>query len=168
MKLLSKKQIEVFVQEEVEKKIKSLLETQKKEENKIQLYYLKSFLNKLVICISNEIENVVVGYAQDITFITQAQKPLLIVYDIIQKKEIVPMGIILNYTEQKFDALNSLDPNQRISIFFNQTSDYIVDKSSTKKSAILPPTIWKSKIQQAILDWNSELLQETISKKIKP
>jgi hypothetical protein len=171
MKLISEKQIEILVKEEVEKKIKSILEEKNKEKNKIKLYSLKSFLNKLVICISNEMENVIVGYAKDITFITQAQQPTLIVYDIIQKKEIIPMGIIMNYTEQKFDALNSLEPNQRIAIFFNQTSDYIVDKSATKTSDILSPDIWKIKIQQAISDWNLEQLQNSkdiISKKIKP
>lgn len=165
MKLLSETQIQTLIDIESKKKINDFIEKEKKQKNKAELYSLQLFLNKLVICVSNEMENVLVGYGKDITFITKSLTPKLIVYDLIEKKDVIPMGVIMNYSEQKFDALNSLDPNQRIAIFFNQFDENSIDKSSTKTSNILPANIWKQKVQLSIQEFFNQLNHSSSSQK---
>jgi hypothetical protein len=111
---------------------------------------LEEFLGKPVICLSNEIQNLTVGIGKEITFLTQAQQPFLVVEDIVNKTEILPMGIIFAYTKQKFDALNQIEPNARIALFYNRLEDYEVNKEATQVEEILPTHEWARKVQMAL------------------
>lgn len=117
---------------------------------------LEMKIGKLVIVVSNEIDNVIVGAAKSIEKITQAQTPMLIVEDIITKKEIMPFGKIFDYSEQKFNALNKLDPNERIAIMYNCYGYHKVDKTSSQKTIPEDPIIWASKIEIAVNDWKKD------------
>jgi hypothetical protein len=107
-----------------------------------------------VICASNEVENITVGYGKEIIHVTKANTPILIVYDIVDKKEIMPMSKIFDYTEQKFCALNKLEPNERISILYD-FGDSIVDKKPRDGDIVYPPEVWAEKVKNAISEWKS-------------
>jgi hypothetical protein len=145
--LIAKAKEEVF---QLWKKRDEEREQQKKE---CELSVLKMKLGKLVISVSNEISNVTVGVAKDIIFISQAQQPYLVIQDIITGEELVPMGTMWDYTEQKFDALNKLEPNERISIIYNKLGYHYVDKSPTQKTIPEESEIWGNKVKKAVELW---------------
>ncbi len=145
--VIAKAKQEVF---ELWKKRDEEREQQKKD---CELIDLKMKLGKLVISVSNEISNVTVGVAKDIIFISQAQQPYLVIQDIITGEELVPLGTLFDYTEQKFDALNKLEPNERISIIYNKLGYYHVDKTPTQKVIPETPEIWSKKVKQAVELW---------------
>ncbi len=138
---------EVYTQWNNEKKFRQ------EDLEKMKLFELEENLGKLVICVSNEIQNVTVGYGKEIQFITQAQQPMLIVHDIVNNCEIMPFGIVFKYTEQKFNALNKLEPNERIAILYNKSSDHYVDKSSSQTDEVIDSEIWAEKVKCAIKVW---------------
>lgn len=123
--------------------------------DKMNLFELEKHIGKLVICISNEIQNVTVGYGKEIQFITQTKQPMLVVHDIINDCEIMPFGIVFKYTEQKFDALNKLEPNERIAILYNKSSEHYIDKSSSQRDKIIEAELWAEKVKSAIKAWKN-------------
>ncbi len=151
--VIAKAKQEVF---ELWKKRDEEREQQKKE---CELTELKMKLGKLVISVSNEISNVTVGVAKDIIFISQAQQPYLVITDIITSEELVPMGTLFDYTEQKFDALNKLEPNERISIIYNKLGYYHVDKTPTQKIIPESPDVWSKKVKEAVENWKINNLE---------
>ncbi len=119
-------------------------------------FELEEHLGKLVICLSNEIENLTVGYGKEIQYITQAQDPVLIVHDIVRNEDVMILGIVFNYTEQKFHALNRLDANERISLFYGRLADEHIDKTSTKVEDPMPYEQWNEKVQEAIKKFQAQ------------
>ncbi len=129
-------------------------EKQKEEENKrIKVFQLEEHLGNLVICVSNEIQNVTVGYGKELIYITQAKQPQLVVHDIVNDCEIMPFGIVFAYTEQKFKALNSLEPNERIAILYNRDAEHEIDKSSSQTDVVIDSELWSKKVKSAIQKW---------------
>lgn len=126
---------------------------------------LETYLNELVICVSNEVSNFTVGYAKEICHITQAKIPMLVVYDIVNKREVMPMGRIYGYTEQLFNALNKLEPNERIAVLYEFDGE--VNKTPRDGEIIYPPEVWAEKVKTAIADWQKEN-EPNKTKKIKP
>lgn len=115
---------------------------------------LESFLDKIVICVSNEPANVMVGFAKGIEYITNANNPVLLVQDLVTKELVIPMGKVFHYTKQRFDALNSLEPNARISLFYDNCFEGTVDK-------IVPDNIvsseeWLKIVEQSLKMWFEE------------
>jgi hypothetical protein len=148
-KLIEKTKHEIiakFKKEEEEKNI---------ENKKFKVFELEEMLGKLVISVSNEIENPIVGYGKEIIFITKAQMPILVIHDIVKNVDIVPLGVLFAYTEQKFDALNQLDANARIAIIYSRQEEYIVEKSKTQTEELIDSDIWKNKVKKAIEIFNT-------------
>ena len=127
--------------------------------NEIELIELQELIGQLVICVSNECENITVGYGKEITFLTKAQQPFLIVHDLIAKKDILPLGKIFVYTEQKFDALNNMDANARIALIYNPRSDVTVDKNEGS-DYMYPAAEWKKKVDVAISEYMSNFTHQ--------
>ncbi|NCQ51919.1 hypothetical protein GW796_08505 [archaeon] len=94
-KKIDEAKAEVYVEWAESKRQEDL---RKKECKEIELQ-LK--LNTLVICVSNEIENITVGVATKIIHITKAMEPQLIVFDLVKKKEIMPFGVIFDIDVRK-------------------------------------------------------------------
>lgn len=115
---------------------------------------MELFLNKLVICVSNEISNVRVGFAKEITYITQSQVPMLVVQDIVSKELVMPFGKVFNYTKQKFDALNSLDPNARLAILYENCFEGDVHKNGTE--GLVEPEKWADIVNASLKVWFNE------------
>lgn len=126
----------------------------------------ETYLNKLVICVSNEVQNITVGYGKEIIHVTKAKVPMLVVYDIVDKKEIMPMGRIYDYSDQKFNALNKLEPNERIAILY-KFDEEVVDKKLRDGEILYPPEVWAEKVKVAIEKWKQEQT-DMKPKKIKP
>jgi len=106
------------------------------------------FVGSLVICISKELENPKVGVVTEVTRANHSHIPLLMVYDIVTKEKFIPDGVVFSHTEQKFDALNNIEPNARIALFFHRIDGNIVKKQATK--IILTPEEWKKKVNLSI------------------
>lgn len=117
---------------------------------------LELHLNQLVICVSNEVENLTVGYAKEIIYITKAKQPMLVVHDIVNKKEFFPFGTIFAYSEQKFNALNRLAPNERIAIIFNRLGTNTMEKTASDGDVIYPSEVWREKVADAVELWSRE------------
>ncbi len=137
-----------------------------KIEKSLKEIELEEYLGKLVICVSNELDNVKVGYGKEIVFITQAKTPMLIVYDLVDKKATMPLSKMYSYTDQRFNALNKLDPNERISIVYEAFfGDETVDKKLIDGRVIYPAEEWAEKVNVAIEEWKQA---NKVVKKIKP
>lgn len=122
--------------------------------NKCEANRLESLVGNLVIVVSNEPSNVMVAFAKGVDFITQAQSPVLVVQDLVTKKEYIAFGKTFLYTKQKFDALNSLEPNARIAILFDSYLEGDVKKVLPEN--ILTPEEWKNKVEESIKIWFRE------------
>lgn len=121
----------------------------------IKVIELSELVGKLVISVSNEIQNVSVGVGKEIIFITQAQEPRLVVHDLVKKVDLLPMGKIFAYTKQKFDALNKLDANERIAIIYNANDEHCVDKSATQIEELFEPKVWEEMVEKEIAIWKN-------------
>lgn len=117
---------------------------------------LEMKLGKLVIYVSNEIDNVKVGIAKSIELISKANQPYLVIQDIISGEEVIPLGTIFDYSEQKFNALNKLDPNERIAIIYNKLGYHYVDKSSSQTVTPENAEIWGQKVLAAVKNWKEQ------------
>ncbi len=128
-------------------------EQRKKE---IDVLVLSEHIGKLVICVSNEIENITVGYGKEIIFLTKSQQPFLVVHDIVNDCEVVPFGKIFAYTEQKFDALNMMDHNARIAILYSADGTHHVSKEESQRGVPLDSLDWNLKVKTAVANWLSK------------
>ena len=116
---------------------------------------LEIYLGKPVICVSNEFENISVGIGQEVAYLKEDNKPVLIVYDLIRKEEIIPFGMIFAYTEQKFDALNNLTPDQRSAILFEKDSTKDVALKPYPNQKIFNPLEWKRMVTMELYNWHT-------------
>lgn len=122
--------------------------------NQLEFFKLQALLNTLVICVSNEVSNVTVGFAKSIDFITQSNRPVLVVQDIVTKELAIPFGKVFSYTKQKFDALNSLGPNDRIAILYENYFEGTVNKSTDKH--VYTSEEWAKIVNNSLKLWFNE------------
>ncbi len=118
--------------------------------NMIRQYELEMFVGKLIILVPNEMENLRVGFGLKIEYITQGNNPVLEYYDIMKQEKFICMGKVFTFTEQKFNGLNKLEPNERIAVFYFDTANNAVDKNATRKEEIEDNQVWAEKVFRAI------------------
>lgn len=111
---------------------------------------LESQIGKLLICISDQYENPRVCVGVEVVHITKNNIPMLSVYDIVKKEKSIPWGCVFDYTEQKFDALNQMDPNARIALFFNRLGGDLINKKPTEEHPYVQPNEWKKEVMASI------------------
>lgn len=102
---------------------------------------LEQFIGHPLICISAECENLTVGIGKKIVFMTKGNEPYLIVDDIVRKKEIIPTGLLIRFTMQKFDILNRIEPQKRVDLFFRKKQNH---------ELIFNPKVWANKVYEAM------------------
>ncbi len=127
------------------------LEREVREKNtkrQFEFIELSSHVGNFVISIPNEIENLSVIKITDIEFITEAQCPVLVGFDIMRNKQMMLFGKVYSFTEQKFDAFNNMHPNSRIAIVYDNHFDKHVDKSKTQEEALIDPVVWKKRVME--------------------
>jgi hypothetical protein len=123
------------------------------EKKKIEVFQLEEKLNKLIICVSNEIENIKVAVGKEIIFITKAKNPILVATNILTGEEFLCMGKTFMYTEQKFKALNATDPNALIAIFYSPDSEHTVDKSYCQTDVVEDKKTYEEKVLSKVQEW---------------
>lgn len=107
-----------------------MAQTLKDKENSI-VFEMQEMLGKPVICVSNEWENPVIGFAQEIIYITKSEQPMLVIKDYLTMTENMSFGKVFSYTEQRFIALFKLDPFERCSLIY--TNFYNEEEFSKNK-----------------------------------
>jgi hypothetical protein len=106
---------------------------------------LESHIGKLVICLSEQLENPTVGVGVEVV-----NGSMLSVYDIVRKESINASGLLFSYTEQKFDGLNQMDANARIALFFDRLGNEVVKKQQHANKPLISSENWKKQVLEAI------------------
>lgn len=89
------------------------------EKSKIKQFEVEQYVGKKVIAFSNEWENPIIGVGHHIEYITQSNSPVLVIQDYVENRKIYSLGIIKFYTEQKLNAILSLDPFSLIALVYH-------------------------------------------------
>lgn len=110
--------------EEIEHHINETIEDEKR---KSEIINLQVWIDKPIIIISNNYPFIEVGFGRDITFISQAQNPIL-VYDSYSespeqiKQKISLASVVMFYDELKLDTLLKLSPFEIKHLFYGRYS----------------------------------------------
>lgn len=115
-----------------------------------ELQRLTDCIGKPVIVISNEVSNVTVGIGVGVQLITKANCPVLVVEDVCSGEEFLAMGKVLNYSAQKFHALNRLTPQERIVLFYKPTEESFFDYDISKNDLLVEPSVWADQVSEAL------------------
>jgi hypothetical protein len=109
----------------------------------IEVMTCQQLVGQPVIYISNEVDNLVVGFVSSVQFVTQAQQPMLLVHDYISDKEVMVHNawpVLQSYSAQSLQALMMMDRNSMIALFYGRyrTANTIVDKGPANKVLTAP------------------------------
>lgn len=132
---------------------RKVLDEQEERAREINVMELSGYIGKPVICVSNENRNPMVGIGKEVVLITQGQCPMLIVEDVVTGEQLMPFGVLFAYTEQKFDALNNMDPQARIALLYYKNSTHVIDKEPTADS--VSPDEWSDAVKTALKERES-------------
>lgn len=91
---------------------------------KCKLSEVQIYVNKPVICISNEVDNPIIGFGARVEFVSKAQNPILMVRDYVTNEDFGIMGKTFAYTTQRFDAIFKLEKNELISLMFDSDQTF--------------------------------------------
>lgn len=91
----------------------------RQERDRLHDIELQQYLGKKVIAISNEWENPIVGVVTGFEPITKAQRLVPIIHDYIRNEDVLCLSKIKFYTEQKLNAILTLDPFSVIALVYN-------------------------------------------------
>ena len=95
---------------------------------------LSMYLDKPVICISNEWDTPIIGFVTQIGSVTKAEDPVLIVRNYLDGQEYLVLGKTFHYTDQRFNALFKLDPFEWCAFIYG---DYLEEDFNKNKSGKL-------------------------------
>lgn len=114
-----------------------------------------------VICVSNEHDNIVVGFIERIESICLSNEPLAIVKDYVSGKTLAIMGSIFGYTEDRFNALADMSPSQRVTVIYHSAysrEDKVFNNLTTAEEDILTREEVIIKLREnGFYDWWKEL-----------
>lgn len=92
---------------------------------------LSMYLQKPVICISNEWDTPIIGFVTQIGSVSKAENPALIVRNYLDGQEYLVLGKTFYYTDQRFNALFKLDPFEWCAFLFGRYCDEDYDKEKS-------------------------------------
>lgn len=147
-KIKGKTVSDISLEDYLQKGLKKAKDDEEARRMEIEEIRLSSFIGQPVIVISNEVSNPMVGIAKEVTHITLANVPMLVVEDVVTGQNYVVFGTVFAYTEQKFDALNNMDPQARIALFYYRESYYNVEKEAQHELAT--PEEWAQIVKTAL------------------
>lgn len=112
-------------------------EKNKEENRQIELFSLKEMIGKPIIVVSNEWDDVIVGFATEVRFITQSQQPILVMKNHITGEEMLVSGKVYAYTLQKLNAILKLDPYELCSLIYypDVYEDFDKEKTGVRNSS---------------------------------
>ena len=153
--------IDALVDSRVNQKTSALLkkwhDERQETKDRIESYTAEYRLGKLWIVLSNEIQDITVGYGKEVSRITLAQTPVTVFTNILTGEEFISGGKIIAFTEQRFLALNSLDPNARIALYFQTDYHGDTDKSKSQTETLTDPVLHQERILEAVKKWKNNL-----------
>ncbi len=89
--------------------------------NQITSIEYEMMVGKPIIGISNEWADPIIGFAVCVDYVTESKNPVLIVKNYLTGKEVMLMGSVYYYSEQRFNALAKLDPFEICSIVYHNS-----------------------------------------------
>jgi len=139
--------------EGIEHHINEIIEDEKR---KSEIINLQVWIDKPIIIISNNYPFIEVGFGRDITFISQAQNPIL-VYDSYSetpveiKQKISLASVVMFYDELKLDALLKLSPCEIEHLFYGRytyLTEIVIDEENSLEQTV------HIKEKESYLLWN--------------
>ena len=116
-----------FFKNEIENEVISQVRQQKEAsvtlKQESELTYSKHLIGHPVICVSNEWKNPVIGFVTEIKLVSKALCPLPVIYDELTGTSLICFGVVYEYTEQRMNALLTLDPFERWSLMIKYSHD---------------------------------------------
>lgn len=104
----------------------------------------------MVICVSNEWEDMVVGHVTRYEYINENSSSMLVVKDLITDQEYIIVGIIVHYSSKVLSALCKLDPFERYAIL-SQGRIILSDTPKLSDKKLLTYEQYMDKIHQTRL-----------------
>jgi hypothetical protein len=126
------------INQEVDLQVKKFFDSRNQDRQSFREHEAQSRLGKLWIVVSNEIEDIRVCYGKEFMFITMDNTPAVVFHDVVTGEDLICGGAILAYNEQRYLALVGMDPNARISLFFNREEHKPTDKTKTQARPTTP------------------------------
>jgi hypothetical protein len=131
---------------------------QKEQENREQqrkgfeIYECQQYVGKYIISISNQYDNIIVGYGNEVHFVTKGLCPILEFTDVVSGRSMYANGVTMVYTEQKFDALNDMDREALIAILYAKNGDHEVKdiEPSSGEAEFVNVEEWKKIVKEKI------------------
>ena len=93
-------------------------------------------VGNMVIAVSNEWENMIVGKVKDF-FVHGSGEPLPIIHDLVSKQDFVSMGIIVHYSPEVLKALCKLTPYERYTVLSRGRIKLVEDKEKRSNDELL-------------------------------
>ena len=113
--------------------VKAAEDARRKRENEFDWAELSVLVNKPVIAVGNDWGNPVIGIAQEVIGISQANNPRLIVKDYITGKEIMPFGAVMAYNDVRLEAIFKLTPAEITSLVYRHSTPQAKEDSPHKE-----------------------------------
>lgn len=82
-------------------------------QEEVRFIELMTYVNKPVILIPNEWQDLEIGFGVGVEYITKNNTPVLVVKSYITGEEFITFSKVFHYTTQRFNALMQLDPFER-------------------------------------------------------
>lgn len=140
----------------VEQRVKFETEAKRREwryEDAQQRDYtnLSVFQDEIVMAVSNEHENPLIGKVVGIDTVGLDNKSyVLIVENCITGEQCFCMGYVTVFTWQKFDALHKLSFDERIALIFGRHTDEIIGKSAAEYKPPYPTEVFREMVETAL------------------
>lgn len=96
---------------------KDFNDLKEQSDRSIQIALLEQYIDKPIICISDS-NQILIGYGKDITFITQAQQPMLKVFDLLTDEEYIVFGKIFFYSDEILHLFYNNPPDHYLPIMY--------------------------------------------------
>ena len=118
-------------QKHVDRQISVMQQEQSIRSIRKEYLELEQYIGKPIIAISNEIDNLIIGYGTNITKFSTLDRTVLEVYDYVSDRSTIVTGKVIHYHPAVLDWLYEADPRLVIYLLYGSSSrleDNIDDK----------------------------------------
>lgn len=127
---ISKRRAERLVSQARQEAVAEYKKEKEEQRRKTQSFFYEKLAEGPVIGISNEHENLVIGFIERIDTVCLSNDYLPIIKDYVSGTTVAFMGRVMGFTEHRFNALNSLTPEERVALIYGNMYNR-VDKEFT-------------------------------------
>lgn len=143
---------EPFINRAVAEASSRWIEERNERKRQAEIAEIECLLDKFVIVLPNEIENLTVAKVVGVDLITKAKSPVPVIHNVVSGEIYFTFAKIIPFSKQRFEALNKLHPNERIAIIYANVfgDEEPIDKSKTQLEELIDPEVWKEKVYQSM------------------